>query len=176
MIGEIYCGQRESHLVVCEEGAGEGGEGGAGWPGQDVLTLPRRVEARLRQHGLHAPAPAPGLPQLGGVREGEFVDGADGGDEHHHVAPALVHGDARQQRRVHEPVLDPVAHQVVVEADLDELERVSVGSPVERPVGKQGAVRVIGVAVASYNSNIVIVTNKRMKPITTLLHLRSLVA
>ena len=76
----------------------------------------------------------------------------------------------------HEPVLDPVAHQVVVEADLDELERVSVGSPVERPVGQQGAVRVIGVAVASYNSNIVIVTDNRRKPITTLLHLRSLVA
>ena len=170
---------RDSHLVVCEEGAGEGGEGGAGWPGQDVLTLPRRVEARLRQHGLHAraPAPAPGLPQLGGVREGELVHGADGGDEHHHVAPALVHGDARQQRRVHEPVLDPVAHQVVVEADLDELERVSVGSPVERPVCQQRAVRVIGVAVASYNSNIVIVTDKRRKPIIiSLLHLRSLVA
>ena len=42
-----------------------------------------------------------------------------------------------------------------------------MGSPVERPVGKQGAVRVIGVAVASYNSNIVIVTNKRRKPMTT---------
>ena len=110
------------------------------------------------------------------VREDDLVDGADGGDEHHHVAPALVHGDARQQRRVHEPVLHPVAHQVVVEADLDELERVSVGSPVECPVGQQGAVRVIGVAVASYNSNIVIVTNKPRKPITTLLHLRSLVA
>lgn len=160
---------------MCEEGAGEGGEGGAGWPGQDVLTLPRRVEARLRQHGLHARArAAPAGPQLGGVREGELVHGADGGHEHHHVAPALVHGDARQQRRVHEPVLDPVAHQVVVEADLDELERVSVGPPVERPVGQQGAVRVIGVAVASYNSNIVMVTNKRRKPIITLLHLRSL--
>ena len=84
------------------------------------------------------------------VREDDLVDGADGGDEHHHVAPALVHGDARQQRRVHEPVLDPVAHQVVVQTDLDQLQRVSVSSPVQGSVGQQGTVCFIVVTVTSW--------------------------
>ena len=95
MIGEIYCGQRESHLVVCEECAGEGGEGGAGWPGQDVLTLPRRVDASLGEDRDHIPAPASAL-QLGRVGEGELVDAADGGDEDDEVTPALVLRDPGQ--------------------------------------------------------------------------------
>ena len=35
------------YLIIGEVGAGEGGEGAAGRPGQDVLTLQGRVDAGL---------------------------------------------------------------------------------------------------------------------------------
>ena len=92
------------YLIIGEVGAGEGGEGAAGRPGQDVLTLQGRVDAGLGEDGEDAPGAAPAL-QLGGVGEAELVDRAHGGHQHHHAAPALVDADPRQQRRVHKPLM-----------------------------------------------------------------------
>lgn len=109
-----------SHLIVGEVCAGDGGESAAGWPGEDVLTLPRRVDAGLGEDRDDIPAPASAL-QLGRVGEAELVDGAHCGHQHHHAAPALVNTDPGKERGVHKPVLDPVTNEVKVEADLSEL-------------------------------------------------------
>ena len=62
-----------SHLIVGEVCAGDGWEGAAGWPGEDVLTLPGRVDAGLGEDRDHIPAPASAL-ELGRVGETELVD------------------------------------------------------------------------------------------------------
>ena len=80
------------------------------------------------------------------MRKREFVHRSDSRHQHDHTAPRLVHRHSPQQRRVLEPVLDPGPHQVVVERDLAQLERVVVGPPVERPVGQAGTVVLVDVA------------------------------
>ena len=47
------------------------------------------------------------------------------------------------------PVLHSVAYQVIVEADLDQLDGVTLGPPVEGPVVQDVAVPVIVVGVAT---------------------------
>ena len=137
-----------AHLIVGEVSASDGGEGAAGWPGEDVLTLPGCVDPGLGEDRDHISSPASTL-QLGRVREAELVDRSHCRHQHHHTAPTLVHTDPGQEGSIHKPVLDPVTNKVKVEADLSKLEAVPMCPPVQSSIGQYGAVGVIFVTVAS---------------------------
>ena len=70
------------------------------------------------------------------VGEGETVDAAYGGHQHHHLAPGFVDGDAAEERSVEEPHPNPGSEQVVIERYLVEVECVVGGAPVKCSVGQ----------------------------------------